>query len=101
MIPISASNYETTPLAKYQFAHPPDRPLDRMREARRNAALVEITKKIVAAALKAAPELLAAPLPAVLPLEVVPVAATAGFAVLHGVQASARTTSGGRNISIG
>jgi WD40 repeat protein len=88
VIPISASNYEATPLAKHQFAHPPDRPLDRMREARRNAALVEITKKIVTAAQKAAPELSAAPRrPAVRPLEVVPVAANAGFAGLHGVPA--------------
>ena len=50
VIPISASNYEMSPLAKYRFAHSPDRPLDRMRKAQRNAALVEITKKIVASA---------------------------------------------------
>ncbi len=85
VVPISASNYETCPLAKYQFAHSPDRPLDRMRKAQRNAALVEITKKIAAAARRAAPELLAAPRPAVSPIEVAPIEATTRLAPLHGV----------------
>src|ERR1700730_8877109 len=35
-IPISASNYETTPLAEYQFAHPPTRPLDKLRKPQRS-----------------------------------------------------------------
>jgi WD40 repeat protein len=60
-IPISASNYETSPLAEYQFAHPPTRPLDKLRKPERNAAFVEIVKKIVAAARNAAPDLGAQP----------------------------------------
>jgi hypothetical protein len=60
-IPISASNYETSPLAEYQFAHPPSRPLDKLRKPERSAAFVEIVKKIVAAAQTAAPDLAAQP----------------------------------------
>jgi WD40 repeat protein len=86
VVPVSASNYEATPLTKYQFAHPPERPLDSMRKAQRNAALVEITKKIVAAAHKA-PVVDAAPPPAARTLELAPVAATEAIGALHGVPA--------------
>src|SRR5262245_23282593 len=58
-IPVSASNYEASPLANYQFAHPPNRPLDKLRKPDRNAAFVEIVKKIVAVAQKAVPDLAA------------------------------------------
>jgi WD40 repeat protein len=85
LIPVSASNYEATPLAKYQFAHPPDRPLDKLRKAQRNMALVEITKRIVAAAQKTAPAVAAAPAPAARPLDVAPIEATGRLAKLHGV----------------
>src|SRR6516225_2649274 len=57
LIPVRASGYEATPLAKYQFAHPPDRPLDKLRKPERSAAFVEIVKKIAAAVQKAAPDL--------------------------------------------
>ena len=43
-IPISASDYQTTPLAQYQFVHPPDDPLDRMRRPDRNPVFVRIVK---------------------------------------------------------
>jgi WD40 repeat protein len=87
-IPVSASNYETSPLAEYQFAHPPSRPLDKLRKADRNAAFVEIVKKIVAAAQKAAPDLAARPSArpermAAPPLA--PVASTGAAGMLHGV----------------
>jgi internalin A len=39
-IPIRASNYKATPLAEYQFAHPPDRPLDSLRFPSRIAVFV-------------------------------------------------------------
>jgi hypothetical protein len=89
-IPISASNYETSPLANYQFAHPPTRPLDKLRKPDRSAAFVEIVKKIVAAAEKATPDRAAQPparpprtAGAVLAL----VAATGEPGMLHGVPA--------------
>jgi TIR domain len=61
LIPVRASNYEATPLAKLQFAHPPDRPLERLRRHERSAAFVEIVKKIAAAAQKAGTDLAAPP----------------------------------------
>jgi WD40 repeat protein len=87
LIPVSASNYEATPLAKFQFAHPPDRPLDKLRKPERSAAFVEIVKKIVAAAQKAAPDLAAAPAPLAQRMEaaLAPVATTGQAAMLHGV----------------
>jgi hypothetical protein len=45
-IPIRASNYKATRLAEYQFAHPPDRPLDGLRLARRIAVFVRIAEQI-------------------------------------------------------
>jgi internalin A len=45
-IPISASGYKETALARFQFAHPPDNPLDGLPENERNAALVRIANKL-------------------------------------------------------
>jgi hypothetical protein len=84
VIPISASNYEPTPLAKYQFAHPPDRPLDKLRKPDRNAAFVEITKQIAAAAQKVAADLAATPATTAWS-QVAPIAATGQLAALHSV----------------
>jgi hypothetical protein len=55
-IPVSAADHEASPLAQYQFAHPPDDPLDRMRRPDRNPVFVRLVKQIVAAAQKAAPD---------------------------------------------
>jgi WD40 repeat protein len=55
-VPVSAADHETSPLAHYQFAHPPDDPLDRMRRPDRNPVFVRLVKQIVAAAQKAAPD---------------------------------------------
>jgi len=87
LIPVRASGYEATPLAKYQFAHPPDRPLDKLRKPERSAAFVEIVKKIAAAVQKAAPDLGASPAAPAQRMEAVlaPVAATGRPAVLHGI----------------
>jgi hypothetical protein len=52
-IPIRASNYKATRLAEYQFAHPPDHPLDALRLPRRIAAFVRIAEQIAEAAQKA------------------------------------------------
>ena len=85
-IPIRASNYKATPLAEYQFAHPPDRPLDRLRFPGRNAVFVRLAEQIAAAAQRVA----SVPRPqlrperaAVVPLA--PVAETGRVAILHGV----------------
>jgi WD40 repeat protein len=88
LLPVRASNYEATPLARYQFAHSPNRPLDKLRRAERNAAFVQIVKEIVAAARRAT----ASPSPrsvarsqgaAVVPVALV--AASGRAAMLHGV----------------
>ena len=63
-IPISAAYYEAGGLSEFQFAHPPNEPLDKMRTPRRNAALVEIVKKIVAAAQSITPYGASPPSPA-------------------------------------
>ena len=55
-IPVSAADHEASPLAQYQFAHPPDDPLDRMRRPDRNLLFVRLVKQIVAAAQRAAPD---------------------------------------------
>jgi hypothetical protein len=55
-IPVSAADHEASPLAQYQFAHPPDDPLDRMRRPDRNPVFVRLVKQIVAAAQRAAPD---------------------------------------------
>ncbi len=60
-IPISASDHEASPLAQYQFAHPPSDPLDAMRRPQRHSVFVRIVKEIVAAAQKAAPDLTVQP----------------------------------------
>jgi hypothetical protein len=49
-IPVSASNFDFTPLRGVQAASDPSRPLDSMRAATRNKVLVEIVKDISAAA---------------------------------------------------
>lgn len=48
-LPVSASNYKHTELVEYQAAHPPERPLDRLRKSERRQAFVEITDRIVKA----------------------------------------------------
>jgi TIR domain/Cyclic nucleotide-binding domain len=45
-IPVSHSSYERTPIRHYQAAHDPSRPLDSLRPAERNKALVEICRRI-------------------------------------------------------
>lgn len=58
-IPVSASNFELTPLKEVQAAIDPSRPLDAMRTATRNKALVEIVKSIsIAAAVSGVGEVL-------------------------------------------
>ena len=84
-IPISAADYEAGGLSEFQFAHPPNEPLDKMRTPRRNAALVEIVKKIVAAAQSITPYGASPPSPAPHRVSIAPVAATGQVAVLHGV----------------
>jgi hypothetical protein len=49
-IPVSASNYELTPLGALEAAHDPSHPLDTLPVPRRNQALVAVVKKISAAA---------------------------------------------------
>src|SRR6516164_6083126 len=83
-IPISASNYRATPLTHYQFAHPPERPLDRMPRPRRHAALVQITEKIVEAAQIAPADVPAAPAP-VAERSATAIASAGQMAILHGV----------------
>jgi WD40 repeat protein len=83
-IPISASNYRATALTHYQFAHPPERPLDRMPRPRRHAALVEITEKIVKASQIAPPDVCAPPIP-VAERPATAIVSTGHAAALHGV----------------
>src|SRR5260370_29341992 len=40
------SSYKETALARFQFAHSPDKPLDGLPEDERNAALVKIAEQI-------------------------------------------------------
>ncbi|MET0395446.1 MAG: NB-ARC domain-containing protein [Longimicrobiaceae bacterium] len=47
-IPISASTHEATDLGAFQWARSPDEPLDELEPSKRNRALVEITKQLVA-----------------------------------------------------
>jgi hypothetical protein len=86
-IPVSSADHEASPLGQYQFAHPPDRPLDKLRKPERSAAFVEIVKKIAAAVQKAAPDLAGSAAAPAQRMEAVlaPVAATGRSAVLHGV----------------
>ncbi len=49
-VPVRASMYEDTEIAKYQALGEPSRPLESLSVARRNRALVEICQKIKAAA---------------------------------------------------
>ncbi len=84
-IPISTADYEAGGLSEFQFAHPPKQPLDRMRTSRRNAALVEIVKKIVAAAQSVATSGASPPPPTSRRVSVAPIATTGRFAALHGV----------------
>jgi hypothetical protein len=85
-IPVSAADHEASPLAQYQFAHPPDDPLDRMRKPDRNPVFVRLVKQIVAAAEKSIIAG-AAPLSAAPPQQsiVAPIAPTGVVAALHGV----------------
>ena len=48
-VPVSASGYEATPIARYQAAWDPKRPLDSLSPAEQNRAMVEVCKKILAA----------------------------------------------------
>jgi hypothetical protein len=84
-IPISFSDTEISPLARYQFAHPPDDPLDKMRRPDRNPVFVRIVKQIAAAAQETASSVVDVPIATSRRVVVAPVAATGGFAVLHGV----------------
>ncbi len=49
-VPLSASMYKTTPIEAYLAAHDPSRPLDSLKSAQRNQAIVAICEKIKAAA---------------------------------------------------
>jgi hypothetical protein len=49
-VPLSYSSYEVTAIEKYQSAHPPHQPLDTLKSAEQNRALVDICKKIQTAA---------------------------------------------------
>ena len=85
-VPVSASSYKETALARFQFAHPPDSPLDGLPESERNAALVRIAEQVAAAARKAPS--VAIPLtnqPARAPPPLTPVVPTNRVAALHGV----------------
>jgi hypothetical protein len=86
-VPVSASSYKETELVRFQFAHPPDQPLDGLPEDQRNAALVKVAEQIAAAARKTpeqTPGASARPERAVAPV-VAPVTATDPLAGLHGV----------------
>jgi internalin A len=50
-IPLSSSGYDETEIEKYQSAHPPNQPLDKLDSAQQNEAWVAICKKIKAAVL--------------------------------------------------
>jgi len=45
-VPVKASSVRVTPIAKYQSAHPPDKPLEKLSAADRNQALVDICEVI-------------------------------------------------------
>ena len=49
-IPVSAATHEVLGLDEYQWARPPDQPLDQLPRPKRNKALVRITRQIVDAA---------------------------------------------------
>jgi DNA-binding transcriptional regulator LsrR (DeoR family) len=55
-IPISDSNYQHTPIAEYQAAHPPEQPLDGITRPQRNRALVKICNKLKDAFLRPLPD---------------------------------------------
>jgi hypothetical protein len=87
-IPISSSNYKAIGLTEYQFATPPDRPLERMRRPNRSAAFVRIAEKIAAAAEKPVPasRRRSSMQPEHIDVEpLVPVAIPGGAAMFHGV----------------
>jgi hypothetical protein len=86
-VPISASGYKETELVRFQFAHPPDDPLDGLSESERNAALVKIVERI-AAAVRKAPNVAATSVDRPTPearAALAPMAPTGGIALLHGV----------------
>jgi WD40 repeat protein len=86
-VPVSASGYRETELARFQFAHPPDQPLDGLPEDQRSAALVKIAEQIAAAARKTsdlAPRAAAQPERVVAPA-IGATTATGHLAGLHGV----------------
>jgi hypothetical protein len=83
-IAISASNYKATPLTHYQFAHPPERPLDSMSRPRRHAVLVKIVEKIAEASQDVRRQFSTPPAP-VADRPVTAIAATSRAAALHGV----------------
>src|SRR5271165_1009777 len=85
---ISACDYKTSPLTRFQFALPSHRPLDSMPRPRRNAVLVQIAEKIAEAAQRAPPGATVAPTPAagrLAPTPVAPIAASGRLAARHGV----------------
>jgi WD40 repeat protein len=86
-IPIGASGWKQTPLARFQFSHPPDYPLDGLPEHERNAALVRISEQIATAARRATPDHGERPAASSEPVaEPIAIVATTGrLAVLHGV----------------
>jgi len=49
-VPLSASSYDKTEIRHYQAAHDPSEPLDGLRPAEQNRALVNICREIDAAA---------------------------------------------------
>jgi internalin A len=49
-IPVSFSAYKKTPIAQYQAAHDPNRPLDSLKGAQRKKTLVEVCDYIMEAA---------------------------------------------------
>ena len=45
-IPVRASSYRQSPIARFQAAHTPDKPLQSLPAAQRDRALVEIGEKL-------------------------------------------------------
>jgi WD40 repeat protein len=86
-IPISTTDYKAGGLSDFQFAHPPNEPLDGMRRSQRNAAFVQIVKEIANAAQRAAPDISATALvsPPQMEAALAPVLPTGRTAILHGV----------------
>ncbi len=86
-IPISTADYQAGGLSDFQFAHPPNEPLDGMRTSQRNAAFVQIVKEIAKAAQRAAPDISTAAVitPQHMEAALAPVSPTGWRAVLHGV----------------